>query len=216
MTIRSVILGLLSASFICGFTYFNDAILRQSLFVGNHLPIAVYGPLLLFLLFVNPLLRLLTGRAQKWLRWLRPFSAQELAVVVALAMAACCVPYSSMLRLLSNLVMLPHHYVRTEVSWRWNDDSGQTQNILEYLPEQMTPDLSVDSTTALDGFVQGLRVGDAPISISAIPWQAWVRPLGFWLPLLVVLSVAVTGLSVAVHRQWSEHEHLPYPVVSFT
>ncbi len=217
MTIRSVILGLLGASFICGFTYFNDAILRQSLFVGNHLPIAVYGPLLLFLLFGNPLLRLLQARLKRAGKWAGPLTAPELAVVIALSLAACCVPYSSMLRLLSNIIMLPHHYVRTEVSWRWQGTDGtEAGNVMQYLPEQMQIDVEGESGSALDGFVQGLRVGDERISFSDVPWRAWARPLGFWLPLIVVLCIAMTGLAVAVHKQWSDNEHLPYPVVSFT
>ena len=216
MTKRSVFLGLFCAAAICGFTYFNDAILRQSLIVGNHMPIAVYGPLLVFLLTVNPLLAFVSRKVRIGWGWLKPLSAAELSVVIALSLASCCVPYSSLLRLLSNLVMLPHHYVRTEASWRWSDADGGTGSVLDYLPEKMKPDLDVSGTDPLDGFVQGMRVGDAGISVSDVPWAAWIRPLGYWLPLFVVLSVALVGLALAVHKQWSDHEHLPYPVVKFT
>ncbi len=216
MTFRSVLLGLLGAGVICGITYFNDAILRQSLIVGNHLPIAVYGPLLLFLLFANPLLAWFARITKGTIRWLCPLSGRELAVVVALCLAACCVPYSSLLRLLTNLVMLPHHYVRTETSWRWTEPPEEAGDVLEYLPSAMQPDLTVEGTDPLDGFVQGLREGSEGMRISDVPWQAWIRPLGFWLPLFVVFSIALIGLALAVHRHWSEHEHLPYPVVSFT
>jgi len=216
MTVRAVILGLGGAGFICGFTYFNDAVLRQSLFVGNHMPIAVYGPLLLFLMVVNPALQALTRRFEGAPRWLRPFSGRELAVAIALSLASCCVPYSSMLRLLSNIVMLPHHHARNEVGWKWQAPDGERGGVLDYLPERMTPDLSSESDRALDGFVQGLRVGEERIAFSSVPWGAWLRPFGFWLPLLMVLSIALTGLAVALHGQWSSHEHLPYPVVKFT
>ena len=36
MTIRAILLGLLGACFVCGFTYFNDAVMRQTYFVGNN------------------------------------------------------------------------------------------------------------------------------------------------------------------------------------
>ena len=217
MTVRSALLGLLGASLICGITYFNDAILRQSLIVGNHMPIAVYGPLLLFLLFFNPLLDWIRRRWELSSSWLQPLSRRELAVVVALSLASCCVPYSSLLRLLDNLIMLPHHYVRTETSWRWTEkDGGKAGDVLDYLPTQMKPDLEAGDSDPLNGFVQGLRIGNEPIDFSDVPWQAWIRPLGFWLPLFVVLSLALIGLALAVHQHWSDHEHLPYPVVAFT
>ncbi|OGV62453.1 MAG: hypothetical protein A3K19_33385 [Lentisphaerae bacterium RIFOXYB12_FULL_65_16] len=216
MTLRAVLLGLLGAAFICGFTYFNDAIMRQGMFVGNHMPIGVYGTLLLFLLIVNPLLHGVSNRFKGCGRWLSPLSARELAVVLALSLASCCVPYSSMLRLLSNIVMLPHHYVRTEAGWTWKEPNGQMRAVVDYLPARMQPELSEGSGNALDGFVQGLRTGSEPIRFSQIPWRAWVRPLSFWLPLILVLCAALTGLAVAVHRQWSEFEHLPYPIIAFT
>jgi len=216
MTLRSVIFGFLGAAIICAVTYFNDAILRQSLIVGNHLPIIVYGPLLLFLFFVNPLLGLVSGRMPRAPRWLKPLTGKELAVILALSLAACCVPYSSFLRLLSNLVMLPHHYVQTEAGWQWTNEDGTRGDVLQYVPEAMQPDLGATDVDALGSFVQGMGVGTKRTGFAEVPWAAWVRPLAFWLPLFVVLSIALAGLAVAVHRQWSEHEHLPYPVVAFT
>jgi hypothetical protein len=67
----------------------------------------------------------------------------------------------------------------------------------------------------LNGFLHGLAVGTEHISPSKIPWYAWTRPLLFWLPLLIAISVGMIGLAVVVHRQWSDHEHLPYPIVTF-
>ncbi|MHC4506819.1 MAG: hypothetical protein ACYTFI_26310, partial [Planctomycetota bacterium] len=58
MTIRAVVVGLLGATFIAGFTYFNDNIMRQTLLIGNFMPHSVYGTLILFLLVVNPVVGL--------------------------------------------------------------------------------------------------------------------------------------------------------------
>jgi hypothetical protein len=57
VTIRAVILGLLGAAFVCSYTYFNDWVMRQTMFVGNFMPISVYGLLVLFLALVYPLWR---------------------------------------------------------------------------------------------------------------------------------------------------------------
>lgn len=69
---------------------------------------------------------------------------------------------------------------------------------------------------AVTGFQRGLRVGSERISLSKVPWHAWTRTLLlFWVPLVVALSAAFVGLALVVHRRWSEHEHLPYPIVRF-
>lgn len=216
MTPRAVALGLLGAAFICGYTYFNDGVLRQTMFVGNYMPTSVYGGLLLALFCLNPLLRRASRLAGNRLAWLRPLSARELVVIVALALPACCVPYSSMLRILPKAAMLPHHYARTQPGWSWKDDDGTPHSVLDYAPRRMLADAAANDGNALTGFVQGLRLGGEPISLSDVPWHAWRSTLLFWLPLFGLLWVALTGLALVLHRQWSLHEHLPYPLVQFT
>ena len=87
---------------------------------------------------------------------------------------------------------------------------------LDIVPKQMLCDISRDPNEALDGFIQGLDQKGGHIGIADVPWYAWTRTLGFWLPLTVVLFIALVGLSMVVHRQWARHEHLPYPIVTFT
>jgi len=93
--------------------------------------------------------------------------------------------------------------------------SPRKASVLEHAPPRMMADTRENSTVVLDGFVNGLAIGDAPIAFSAIPFAAWKRTLLFWVPLILTLSVAVIGLSLVLHRQWSDHEHLPYPTVEF-
>lgn len=106
MTFRSVFLGLLGAVAICGVTFLNDRILRGTYLIGNNLPISVYGLLIIFAVFVNP-----------WLRRLA-FSGRETAVILALTLAACCIPSSGLLRTFPGVLILPKHYERTEAGWR--------------------------------------------------------------------------------------------------
>lgn len=197
MTIRSVILGLLGAMTIWGVTYFNDWVLRQTHFVGNNMPVVIYGSLILFMLFLNRFLKswALTGR--------------EIVVILALTLAACCVPGSGLMRSFPGTIILPHRYERLEPSWRQHD-------IMRYLPQRMLADISEDDDRILDGYVQGLSRDSKHIAISDIPWHAWRRPCLFWLPMALAMFFAVIGLSLVLHRQWSEHEHLPYPLATFT
>jgi hypothetical protein len=197
MTVRSVLFGLLGAAAICGLSYLNDQILRQTYLVGNNMPVAVYGVLILVVVFVNPVLRRFS------------FTGKELAVILTLTLAACCVPASGLLRTFTTSLMLPHHYNRLEPGWRDN-------KVLETCPKVMLADVTEEnSDKALDGFVQGLGTSKEHIGLSDIPWSAWWRTLLFWVPIILCLWGALMALSVVVHRQWSVHEHLPYPVASF-
>ena len=58
MSIRSVIIGFLGVIVLCGFTFFNDMVIRGTFLVGNFLPISILGTVILFVLIGNPLLRL--------------------------------------------------------------------------------------------------------------------------------------------------------------
>ncbi|HNT36481.1 MAG TPA: hypothetical protein PKH07_15950, partial [bacterium] len=97
MTVRAVFLGLLGSIAVCGFTYFNDAVIYQTLLVGNHMPFSVYGALIFFLLFIRPLLE------RTWKKW--ALSGSELAVILALVLASCCIPSSGFMRTLTPTLM---------------------------------------------------------------------------------------------------------------
>jgi len=196
MTWRAVILGLLGAAAICGLSYLNDQILQQTYLVGNNMPVAVYGALILVVVLLNPLLKrhALTGR--------------ELALILTLTLAASCIPGSGLLRTFSNSLMLPHHYVRTEPAWR-------EQEVLKTVPGVMLADPSADEDRAVNGFLLGLGSPQQHIGLRDIPWSAWTRTLAFWVPIVLCLWGALIALSLVTHRQWADHEHLPYPVADF-
>ncbi len=201
MTFRSVILGLIGVAFVCSYTYFNDWIMRQTMFVGNFMPISVYGFLVIFLAFLSPLMvRLHRGLS------LRP---GEIAVILGMVLASCAIPGSNLLRLFTPALVMPHRFEKTEPGW-------QKQGVMELLPDGMLADISEDEETVLSGFTRGLGEGDERIAWSDVPWSAWAGPMMFWIPIILSLWMAMVGLSTVVHRQWSDHEHLPYPIVTFT
>ena len=53
MSKRSIVIGLLCAVALCVVTYFNDMVMKGTYLVGNYLPVAVFGSLILFLLMVR-------------------------------------------------------------------------------------------------------------------------------------------------------------------
>jgi len=201
LTFRSVILGLIGVAFVCCYTYFNDWIMKQTMFVGNFMPISVYGFLVLFLALIYPIL----ARIHRSLA-LKP---GELAVILGMVLAVCAIPGSNLLRLFTPSLIMPHRFEKTEPGW-------QKQGIMNMVPEGMLADVSKDEETVLNGFARGLGEADDWIPWSAVPWEAWSGPMIFWVPIIVCLWLAMVGLSTVVHRQWADHEHLPYPIVTFT
>ncbi len=195
MSVRSIVLGLLGAISVCGASFFNDRILRQTFLVGNSMPVSVYGMLIVFVALINP--------------WLgkRRFTAGELTVIMAITLASCPVPGSGLLRTFTSSLIMPVRYQQTEASWREN-------KILDYIPERMLPDYK-SNDAVLDGFSAGLGEGDKHASFSSIPWKEWRRPVVFWTPMIVLLWFAMIALSTVLHQQWSSHEHIPYPIAGF-
>ncbi len=99
MTLRAVLLGFLGAAIVNGFTYFNDHVMRQSLFVSSHMPVSIYGGLILFVLLINPLIFRFIKRYA--------FSAKELMVIIAITLASAGIPGSSLMRNFTNSINLP-------------------------------------------------------------------------------------------------------------
>lgn len=177
------------------FSFFNDQVLKQTFMVGNYMPPSIFGLLIIFVLLFNPFLRRFA------------FSGRELAVAVAILLAASCIP-SGLMRHFTQAVVLPHHSNRINPTWI-------SEGILDEAPSRMLVDADKDPDRVVDGFIQGLGVGATNVAIDEIPWSAWVRPLLFWLPLTLTLWIAMLGLILAVHPQWSRHELLPYPIAMF-
>jgi len=201
MTIRSVLVGFALAMFIVLTAYFNDIYMKQTLLVSNHFPISVMGTLVLIALFVNPLLTRLNPRWR--------LRRAELAVIVALPLAVCVLPGLGFLRTFSQTLLLPHHFEKSIPSWQRNE-------VLSYVPNRLLVDLEThDSETVLGSYLEGMGTQDEHIGLGDIPWAAWRTPLLIWIPLFLILMFGLIGLSLVLHRQWTVHEHLVYPVAHF-
>ncbi len=152
---RSVILGLLGAAFVCSYTYFNDWIMRQTMFVGNFMPISVYGLLVLFLAVGVPLWRKLTKRGG--------LQRKELAVILVLTLVSCAIPGANLLRLFSPALIMPHRYERTEPGWK-------QQEVMKLVPDGMLRADSRMKAQLLDGYTRGAGegVGQAEIQRGAV------------------------------------------------
>lgn len=207
MTFRAVLLGLLGAVFVCSVTYFNDWVMRQTPFVGSVMPLSLYGFLLFFLLVLHPLLRRIRGG-----RW--ALSGKEIATILVLVLAACSIPGSGFVRYFVKTTVLPYYHEKTTPAW-------SEHKLLERVPPGMLVSVPPAATAGherdevVNGFVQGMGSPAKHISPAQVPWKNWLPTIAFWVPLALLLWVGMLGLSGVLHRQWADHEQLPYPLAVF-
>jgi len=202
MTVRAVILGLLGAALIAGLGYYNDDVLCLNKVVGNHFPISVFGLLFVGMIAINPLLYLLR---RSW-----RFSAGELAVMLVCVLTACSIPGSGLMRTFVTSLAMPIARVSDETTWK-------KTGILSYVPKQLLPNEGVNDEKVIGDLKAGKATGGQWIDpVEDVPWGAWSGPLSWWVPLILLCMLGVTGLSLVVHRQWSGGERLRYPIADVT
>ena len=197
MTIRAVIFGLLGAMFVGALIYVNDHIWMLHQLVASHFPIFVFGSLIAFVVFVNPVLFLLN---RSWR--LRPV---ELAFGMLLMLVACSLPGWGMLSTFTRAMVTPAQAYRTQPGWQKND-------LRQYLTPDILPAEGLYEAEMTDSFMSGGRTEDVNLELADVPWHYWQGPLLRWLPLIVLLAVAMICLGLVVHRQWSQAERLRYPI----
>jgi hypothetical protein len=197
MTIRAIILGCLGAAIIGGFGYLHGSVLHLGGLVGNHLPPSVFGGLVLVVMAANPLLRRLSRRA--------PLRPAELAVALSLTLVGCAVPGGGLMQTFTTMQVVP---IRRSQQEPWLRHLPT-----DYIPPQMLLSARRDELGPVRDFVNGLRgVGEPWIGLGDVPWNRWRRSLTTWLPIVVLLAVGAVCLAIVVHRQWSSHERLRYPI----
>ncbi len=203
MTLRAVTLGIVAAVAIAALTYLNDWVYRLYWLVANHLPVSVYGAVLLVVLGLNPLLRRLQAT------W--AFDRRELAVMVALALVGAGLGGAGLLRNFPTVLAAMLQRERTDVTW-------QRTAVLDYVPPAMLPEVTDEETfePTLGVLRGGLRSSAEPhVSLRRVPWEPWHRTLAVWGPLILLTLGGMIALGLILHRQWSDHERLRYPIAEF-
>lgn len=201
MTLRALLVGLTGALFIAGFGYINNNIISlEPIESGHLLPVGVIGLMLLVLLAINPLLFLFRRR------W--AFRPAECAVVVSMMLVACSIPGRGLMEQFTTSLVMPMHWNKVNPSWRHNDLMG-------YVPPALLAADKQDDPEVVEAFIMGKGTPDRRIGLAEVPWEAWRKPLAFWLGLVALTGAAVLSLVLLVHRQWAEHEQLPFPIASF-
>lgn len=212
MTIRALFIGFVGAMFIAGFGYINDRILELENFTSGHLlPVIVLGLAFLLLLLLNPVLHRIR---QSW-----AFSPAEIGLMVILTSLSCSIPGRGLMEQFTQCVVMPYHWNRVDPGWR-------ERKLLDYVPKQAF--VTVDEETydhVVTGYMQGAgKTSSAEQTfgqsmrnkVNRVPWGAWKTPMLVWLPMVFLVAGCSICLSLIVHKQWSKHEILSYPIAEFT
>jgi hypothetical protein len=200
---------MLLAFLLASLGYLNDSVAGLTYIVGNHLPISVFGLLILTVIATNPLLRKIGWHLR----------TSELAVIVTLMLVAASIPGSGLMRCFPPTIVMPAEFNKNSEGWK-------KANVMHYVPPRMLPGGGEYVEKVIVGFKKGFNPPDQKTpwaelpdkllkDIRQIPWKYWKDPLVFWLPLIGLTAIAVVCLSLIVHRQWSSNERLRYPIASF-
>ena len=122
-------------------------------------------------------------------------SKADLVMIYCMLLMAVTVPTWGLMFFLIGTLVYPFYYATSE--------NNYVELFHDFIPSWMVP----QDFQAIKDYYEGLPQG------AAIPWGVWVEPMGWWLALIVTMSLMLICMSTILHRQWSVHERLTYPMV---
>lgn len=238
MTFRAVLIGLLVGIGLACVGQMNDVWLVFSPIGSDLVPVHAYGFLLLGLLLVNPLLRLvrLHFRPGEWVVMLGLFL---MGSVIAGAGLMWVFPHPLLTPYMAlqdnpgwarkNLLQYVPPVMMVDSPFRDYADShnmacAEGENYRAALergvkegtvPADDLAKLKEEDLVLVDQYMTG-RPGAAWMKVRDLPWARWGPTLCFWYAVLGLTFIAGLAGVVIVHRQWSQREHLSYPIVRFS
>ena len=194
---RSVFLGLLGVSIICGLTPYNDYALNNTFLVGNNLPIGVVMLSFLFVLLINAPLH-------KWFPR-QALSSGELSTSLSMTLVSCTLPSSGLMRYFPPILVSPFYHALYNRPFL---------DLLDqmHLPKWIFPDFAGNgpqqwmNDPIVIGYI-GRWTEDGPY-----PLMAWLRPALTWGIFIFALYGALLCIVAIVRRQWFENERLAFPL----
>lgn len=188
MSIRSFVIGMaLVVALAVGGPYTRN-VLGSSLFDGEYLPFGVVWPVAMMAMLLHPVLRRL-GK-----RW--GLTESDIAIVFIMGITATAVTGDGLTAFLLSNIAAPYYGATLENRW------------LDYIGSHLPP-WTIPSDQ--NGQMTWLFLGKP--DAAAVPWDAWLVPLFWWLSLFAATYWVCTCLVVLLRKQWIEHERLTFPLM---
>lgn len=184
-TLRALIFGAI-LSFIIGAGNVYNLMTIQ----GSYMALDFTTPAAIFFIFWITLLNLLVNKV--FPRY--SFSPAELILMYIMMIVSCSIPTMGLTLYLVPLISGVKYYATPENQW--------AETILPHVKEWMI----VHNDDAIRWFYEGIP------SSESIPWMAWIKPLIFWIPLIVVIYLVMIFIMVLLRKQWMQKERLIYPL----
>ena len=198
MTARSFIIGLILLIIVGVTIAYTDHAAQLTLPTGaNHLPTVVIGIIILFALFINPVIRLVEPR------W--AFKQGEMVVIWCMLAAGVGVPAFGLMHYLLPFLVGPFYFSSQGGKW--------SNAFYEQIPDWLVPSKDPNSSV-VTLFYEKIKVADdTPFALlRAIPWQAWVPPFIGWGVAFMAFFVMMFCITAIIRKQWVEHERLSFPL----
>jgi hypothetical protein len=204
VTLKAILLGLGGAALVAGYANFNDYVVRPGVMIaGDQMPILPLALILLVGAAWNPLAGRLWRRLQ--------FSGRELTVALVVMLVSVWLPGYGVYRALVPGLVRPWTHEPQHPDW-------QKEQTLERMPDHLFPlahDRRDPRYVAVYGeFETGTQGHRRRLPAAAVPWWPWLDVMAYWAPLLLLVAIMVGALAILMHRQWSRHEQIPYPLAS--
>ena len=194
ITVRGVLIGLAGAMLIAVLAPYNDYVVNNSFLIGSYFPPVVAMGLGAIVLLVNaPLYRFAPKRV---------LTPGELAIILAIWLAACGIPSQGLLRQLVPMPVAPFSVTGSNPQYH---DLLQNMHLPSWL-------FAVESTDTghreriVTAFYNRLQPGEP------LPWSAWVRPMLGWGVFAGAFLTALLALACLLRFQWAVNERLPFPI----
>ena len=122
-------------------------------------------------------------------------SRADLVLIYCMLLMAVTVPTWGLMFFLLGTMVYPFYYATPENRF--------AELFHDHIPSWMVP----QDMRAIHHYYEGLPQG------ATIDWPVWIEPLAYWFALIMVMAFMLFCVSSILHRQWSLHERLAYPMM---
>lgn len=187
-------LGVVVAALVVVLTPYNDYVVSNSFLVGSYFPPVIAVGLLAVVLLVNAPLY----------RWLPRYVLQpnELAIILAIGLAACALPSQGLFRQLIPLPVAPFSFTGSNPQYH---DLLESMRLPPWLFAVKSTE-SGDRERVVTAFYNRLQTGEP------LPWGRWLRPMLGWGVFAAAFMAALLALACLLRHQWTVNERLPFPI----
>ena len=184
-TVRAIIFGAILSFIIGAGNVYNLMVIK-----GSYMALDFTTPAAIFFIFWISLFNLIFKKIYPK----GALSSSELILIYIMMIVSCSIPTMGLTLYLVPLISGVTYYATSQNVW--------DKLIVPHLKKW----LIVKDNNAVTWFFEGLPKGES------IPWISWVKPLLFWIALIVAIYLVMIFIMIILRKQWVEKEKLNYPL----